>query len=309
MILSVSRRTDIPAFYSDWFFNRLKEGFVCVRNPMNIHHISKIKITPDIIDCIVFWTKNPEKMLCRLEELRDYNFYFQFTINPYSQSLELQVPKKEKVIDVFKKLSDKIGNDKVIWRYDPILFTNEIDTDYHIKYFEEIAKRLQHYTQRCVISFVDNYKKTENNLKNTFARELTNNEIITLTTELVNIANSYNIEILSCAEEIDLEGLGVHHGKCIDDRIIEQITGYQLEAKKDKNQRQECGCIESIDIGEYNTCPHNCLYCYANFNKDSVLKKREKHNPLSPLLVGEIDSDKDIVKERCVKLLKKNSLF
>lgn len=309
MILSISRRTDIPAFYSDWFFNRLKEGFVCVRNPMNTHQISKIKITPDLVDCIVFWTKNPEKMLYRLDELRDYNFYFQFTINPYSQSLELQVPKKEKVIDVFKKLSDKIGSNKIIWRYDPILFTNEIDIDYHIRYFEEIAKRLQHYTQRCVISFIDNYKKTENNLKNTFARELTNNEIISLTTKLVSIANSYNIEILSCAEKIDLEDLGVHHGKCIDDRIIEHITGYQLEAKKDKNQRHECGCIESIDIGEYNTCPHNCLYCYANFSKDSVLKKREKHNPLSPLLVGEIDFDKDIVKDRCVKLLKKNSLF
>lgn len=309
MILSISRRTDIPAFYSDWFFNRVKEGFVCVRNPMNIHQISKIRITPDLVDCIVFWTKNPEKMLCRLNEIKDYNFYFQFTINPYSKSLEQQVPKKEKVIDVFKKLSDEIGSNKVIWRYDPILFTNEIDIDYHVKYFEEIAKRLQHYTQRCVISFIDNYKKTENNLKNTYARELTDNEIITLTTKLVNIANSYNIEVLSCAEKIDLENLGVHHGKCIDDRIIEQIIGYQLDAKKDKNQRQECGCIESIDIGEYNTCPHNCLYCYANFNKDSVLKKREKHNPLSPLLVGEIDSDKDIVKERCVKLLKKSSLF
>ena len=309
MIVSISRRTDIPAFYSEWFFNRLKEGFVCVRNPMNIHQISKIKITPDIVDCIVFWTKNPEKMLCRLGELRDYNFYFQFTINPYSQSLELQVPKKEKVIEVFKKLSDKIGSDKVIWRYDPILFTKDINTDYHIKYFEEIAKRLQHYTQRCVISFIDNYKKTENNLKNTFARELTNNEIIALTTKLVNIANSYNIEILSCAEKIDLKGLGVHHGKCIDDRIIEKIIGYQLEVKKDKNQRQECGCIESIDIGEYNTCPHNCLYCYANFNKDNVLKKREKHNPLSPLLIGEIDTERDIVKEKCVKLLRKNTLF
>jgi len=309
MILSVSRRTDIPAFYSDWFFNRIKEGFVYVRNPMNTHQISKIKITPDVVDCIVFWTKNPEKMLCRLNEIKEYNFYFQFTVNPYNKSLELQVPKKEKIIDIFKRLSDEIGSNKVIWRYDPILFTNEIGIDYHIKYFEEIAKRLQHHTQKCVISFIDNYKKTENNLKNTYARGLTNDEITTLTTKLVNIAKSYNIEVLSCAEKIDLEDLGVHHAKCIDDIIIEQIAGYQLDVKKDKNQRQECGCIESIDIGEYNTCPHTCLYCYANFNKDSVLKKREEHNSLSPLLVGEIDSDKDIVKERCVKLLKKISLF
>lgn len=309
MILSVSRRTDIPAFYSDWFFNRIKEGFVCVRNPMNIHQISKIKITPDIIDCIVFWTKNPEKILERITEIRNYNFYFQFTINPYNQSLEMQVPRKGKIINVFKKLSEEIGGNKVIWRYDPILFTKEIDIEYHIKYFEEIAKRLKGYTNRCVISFIDNYKKTESNLKGTYARGLTDKEIIILTKRIVDIANSYNIEILSCAEKIDLEDLGVRHGKCIDDSIIEQITGYKLDVKKDKNQRQECGCIESIDIGEYNTCSHHCLYCYANFNRDSVLKKREKHNPLSPLLIGEIDAEMDIVKERCVKLLKRNLLF
>lgn len=309
MILSVSRRTDIPAFYSDWFFNRIKEGFVCVRNPMNIHQISKIQITPEVVDCIVFWTKNPEKMLDRISEIKNYNFYFQFTINPYNQSLEMEVPKKGKIIDVFKKLSNEIGNNKVIWRYDPILFTKEIDMEYHIKYFEEIAKRLEQYTNRCVISFIDNYKKTESNLKGTYARELLDSEIVILTKKLVDVAKSYNIEILSCAEKIDLEDLGVRHGKCIDNGIIEQITGYKLEAKKDKNQRQECGCIESIDIGEYNTCSHHCLYCYANFNRDSVLKKREKHNPLSPLLIGEIDAEMDIVKERCVKLLKRNYLF
>ena len=309
MILSVSRRTDIPAFYSDWFFNRIKEGFVCVRNPMNIHQISKIKITPDVIDCIVFWTKNPEKMLERITEINNYNFYFQFTINPYNQSLEMQVPTKEKIINIFKRLSDKIGRNKVIWRYDPILFTKEIDIEYHIRYFEEIAKRLNGYTNRCVISFIDNYKKTEKNLQGTYARGLTDKEIITIAKEIVKIANQYNIEILSCAEKIDLEDFGVRHGKCIDDCLIEQITGYKLDVRKDKNQRKECGCIESIDIGEYNTCSHHCLYCYANFNRDIVLKKREKHNPLSPLLIGEIDTEMDIVKERCVKLLKSNFLF
>ncbi len=307
MILSVSRRTDIPAFYSDWFFNRIKEGFVCVRNPINIRQISKIKITPDIVDCIVFWTKNPENMIHRLNEIRDYNFYFQFTINPYSRSLEVMVPEKGRMINIFKKLSDRIGRDKVIWRYDPILFTNEIDINYHIKYFEEISKRLKQHTNRCVISFIDNYKKTGYRLKNTSARELSNNEIVTLAGKLAEIAGSYNMEVLSCAEKIDLEELGVRHGKCIDHKVIEQITGYRLDLKKDKNQRKECGCIESIDIGEYNTCPHGCLYCYANFGKESVLRNNLKHNPLSPLLIGEIDSDKDVVRERAVKPFSKNN--
>ena len=309
MILSVSRRTDIPAFYSDWFFNRIKDGFVYVRNPMNIHQVSKIKITPDVVDCIVFWTKNPKKMLFRLDELKDYKYYFQFTINPYNKQLELGVPKKELIIDTFKELSNKIGRDKVIWRYDPILLTNEIDLNYHIKYFEELSKRLSGYTDKCVISFIDNYKKTERNLEGTFSRELSDSEVLQLTKELVKIANAYNIEINSCAEKYDLDYLGVKHGKCIDNETIENIVGYQLKTKKDKYQRDECGCIESIDIGEYNTCLHNCLYCYANFNKSEVLKKAGKHNPLSPLLTGEIDPEKDVVKDRKIQLLKQASLF
>ena len=309
MILSVSRRTDIPAFYSDWFFNRIKDGFVYVRNPMNIHQVSKIKITPDVVDCIVFWTKNPKKMLSRLDELKDYKYYFQFTINPYNRQLELGVPKKEIIIDTFKELSNKIGRDKVIWRYDPILLTNEIDLNYHIKYFEELSKRLSGYTDKCVISFIDNYKKTERNLEGTFSRELSDSEVLQLTKELVKIANTYNIEINSCAEKYDLDYLGVKHGKCIDNETIENIVGYQLKTKKDKYQRDECGCIESIDIGEYNTCLHNCLYCYANFNKSEVLKKAGKHNPLSPLLTGEIDPEKDVVKDRKIQLLKQASLF
>lgn len=308
MILSVSRRTDIPAFYSDWFFNRIKEGFVYVRNPMNIHQISKIEINPNIIDCIVFWTKNPKKMLNRLNELNNYNYYFQFTLNPYNQLLELNVPRKSSIIETFRELSEKIGSNRVIWRYDPILLSNDIDINYHIKYFEEIAKRLSSFTNKCTISFIDNYKKTEKNLKETGSRELIDEEIKTLSKELVKIASSYNIEIQTCAEKIDLEATGISHGKCIDNVIIENIIGYQLETKKDKNQRSECGCIESIDIGEYNTCFHNCLYCYANFDKEQVLLKKRKHNPSSPLLIGDV-TDKDIIKERCLVSLRRKGLF
>jgi DNA repair photolyase len=308
MILSVSRRTDIPAFYSDWFYNRIKEGFVYVRNPMNIHQISKINIAPEVVDCIVFWTKNPQKMMNRLNELQNYNYYFQFTINPYDQQLELNVPRKNSIIEVFKELSDKIGGNKVIWRYDPILLSRDVDINYHIKYFEEIAKRLSPFTSKCTISFIDNYKKTENNLKGTGSKELSNNDILYLSKQLVRMASSYGIEIQTCAEKIDLETVGVKHGRCIDNAVIENIIGYQLDAKKDKNQRPECGCIESIDIGEYNTCPHNCLYCYANFNKEQVLKKREQHNPYSPLLIGNI-TNKDTIKERRVVSLRKKGLF
>lgn len=308
MILSVSRRTDIPAFYSDWLYNRVKEGFVYTRNPMNIHRISKILINPDVVDCIVFWTKNPQAMLHRLDEISNFNYYFQFTVNPYSQSIETFVPKKEQIIDTFKRLSDKIGSKRVVWRYDPILVTDEIEIDYHIKYFESIAKRLASYTEQCTISFIDNYKKTERNMKCTSARNLSISEIMSISKSISEISRTYNINIQSCAEEYDLSSVGVKHGRCIDRVLIEDILGHSIASKKDKNQRKECGCIESIDIGEYNTCGHNCLYCYANFDHSEVMKKKGNHNTNSPLLIGDI-TNKDVIKERKCITLKKYSLF
>lgn len=308
MILSVSRRTDIPAFYSEWFFNRLKAGYVDVSNPMNIHQVSRIKITPDVVDCIVFWTKNPKQMLSRLDELNGYKYYFQFTINPYDKKIESMVPVKAQVIETFKELSQKIGVNKVIWRYDPILLTDEITVAYHIKYFEELAKRLQGYTTRCVISFVDLYKKTVTNTKPLNMREPSSDEMKYLATELVRIASLYGIEVLSCAEGIDLDEQGVKHGCCIDPALIEEICGYRINVKKDKNQRKECGCVESIDIGAYNTCCHACAYCYANFNNEKVKAQSSRHIKTSSLLTGELTAD-DIVKDRKVGLLKDNGLF
>jgi DNA repair photolyase len=308
MILSVSRRTDIPAFYSEWFYNRVKEGFVYVRNPMNIHQVSKILINTDVVDCIVFWTKNPQEMINRLDEIKHFNYYFQFTINPYNQSIESFVPKKDNLINTFKDLSDKIGQNRMIWRYDPILLSDNIRVDYHIRYFESIAKSLASFTNKCVISFVDFYKKTVRNLKQTTAVELNESEVWMISKSIVEIAKSYGIEIQSCAEKYDLESLGIKHGRCIDHVIIEDMIAYPIESRKDKNQRKECGCMESIDIGEYNTCGHNCLYCYANFNHDEAIKKKERHIPTSPLLIGDI-TEKDIIKDRNIFSLRRKGLF
>lgn len=308
MILSVSRRTDIPAFYSEWFFNRIKEGYVDVRNPMNIHQVSRIKITPDVVDCIVFWTKNPKMMLSRLDELNAYKYYFQFTINPYDKQIESGVPVKAEVIETFRELSTKIGADKVIWRFDPILITDKIDVAYHIKYFDELAKRLEGYTTRCVISFVDLYKKTVTNTKPLNMREPNESEMRLLAENLVEIAKKHNMQVLSCAENINLEAQGVERGCCIDPHLIEEICGYNIEVKKDKNQRIECGCVESIDIGAYNTCCHACAYCYANFNNEKVKNQSSRHIKTSSLLTGEL-TEEDVVKERKVCLLKARTLF
>lgn len=308
MILSVSRRTDIPAFYWEWFLNRVQAGFVDVRNPMNIHRVSRIDIRPEVVDCIVFWTKNAGNIIPHLDQLKDYKYYFQYTINPYNKLIEENVPLKKYVVENFRLLSEIIGPNRVIWRYDPILLTDMIDVDYHLRYFEELAKRLKGHTNRCVISFVDLYKKTVSNTRELMMKEPTDMEMHFLAHNLSSIAKDYGMEIFSCSESIDLDFDGVRHGCCIDRNLIEEIVGYKIDVKKDKNQRKECGCVESVDLGAYNTCLHACKYCYANFNNMKVQTLSKKHNPLSTLLVGDLDNN-DIVSERKVRLLKSNSLF
>lgn len=245
-------------------------------------------------------------MIGRLHELEAYDYYFQFTINPYDTLLEKYVPKKRKVIDTFRALSDIIGPHRVIWRYDPILFTDSIGLNYHREYFAKLAKLLAGYTNRCAISFIDNYKKNYRNLKNTSARELTEEEVLNISRYLAKTASEYHIQVQTCAEKYDLRRFGIIAGKCIDDRLISEIAGQAIRASKDKYQRAECGCISGIDIGEYNTCCHNCCYCYANFSREKVTERSKLHDSDSPLLIGHFE-EADMLKERPVESFR--SLF
>jgi hypothetical protein len=294
MIISASRRTDIPAFYSQWFLNRLKEGFVLVRNPMNPQLVSKILLRPELIDCIVFWTKNPRNLMTKLDRLKDYHYYFLFTINSYGRDLERHLPPRDHVIDTFIELSRKIGKEKIVWRYDPILISAKIDEDFHFRNFDYIAGRLQSYTERCIISFIDMYRKCQRNLKGFSVRELNEEEMSRVARMLLPTAKRYGIEMVTCAEAVDFSGIGIRPGKCIDDERIARITGYELDVKKDKHQRKTCCCVESIDIGAYDTCPHSCLYCYANSSPENVKQNTALHNPESPLLLGELPTDGSI---------------
>lgn len=308
MILSVSRRTDVPNYYSEWFLNRIKEKYVYVRNPMNIHQVSKIDLSPEVIDCIVFWTKNPKPMLERLDELKAYKYYFQFTLTGYGTDIECNVPhKKEVIIPIFQELSNKIGKEKVIWRYDPIIFTEKYTPEYHLKAFEQIANALNGYTDKCVISFVDIYAKNKKSIEELKAKELDKKELLDFSKQLSIIASKNNMEIGSCAEIIDLEQCGIKHNCCIDQKLIESIIGCKINACKDKNQRKECGCIESVEIGTYNTCKNGCKYCYANYSQKSVSNNCNKYNVMSPILCGEITED-DKINVRKVKSIKEEQL-
>ena len=303
MILSVSRRTDIPNYYSEWFFNRLKEGFLYVRNPMNFHQISEIKISPDVVDCIVFWTKNPLPMMERLDELEAYNYYFQFTLTGYGNDVERNLPnKKTSVIPIFQELSNRIGKEKVVWRYDPIFFSNRYNVQYHLKAFRSIAEALSGYTEKCVISFLDIYPKNKKNMDNLLSYDLSDSELREFAKELSNIAKENHIKIGSCAEKIDLDEYGIIHNSCIDKELIEKIIGCKLKINKDKNQRIECGCVESVEVGTYNTCKNGCVYCYANYSAKSVESNFQKYDPLSPLLCGHIEKDDKISTRKVVSL-------
>ena len=303
MILSASRRTDIPNYYSEWFFNRIKDGYVYVRNPMNVHQVSKIDINPETVECIVFWTKNPEPMLNRLEELAPYHYYFQFTLTGYGKDMECHVPhKRERIIPIFQELSKKTGMQKVIWRYDPVIFTKKYTPEYHLKAFEQIAAALRGYTEKCVISFVDLYAKNKKNMKLLEWYEADEEELREFAEKISKIAKKNGMSIGSCAERMDLEEYGIEHNCCIDKTLIESIIGCRLKAGRDKNQREECGCMESVDIGTYNTCKNGCKYCYANYSEESVVKNYSKYDPESPILCGAIDAS-DKIKERKVKSL------
>ncbi|MEY8762401.1 MULTISPECIES: DUF1848 domain-containing protein [Clostridium] len=308
MILSVSRRTDIPAFYSKWFFNRIKEGFVLVRNPFNTKQVGKINLNPEIVDCIAFWTKDPGKMLDRLDEIREYNYYFQFTLNPYDRTLEKNVPGKEYLIDTFIKLSLKIGRDRVIWRYDPIVLTDRFTKEYHCKCFEYLAEKLGPYTDKCVISFLDLYRKTERNLRSINVLPIGKNDMFQLAEKFSKIAFRYDLTVETCSEDIDLSRFNISHGRCIDDKLISHIVGQKLSVEKDPNQRKACGCVKSIDIGAYNSCGHNCLYCYANSSGDIVERSLSMHDENSPLLVGRLCGDEKII-DRDVKSYKTGFYF
>lgn len=313
MILSVSRRTDIPNYFSDWFYNRIKEGFLCVKNPMNPHQVSRIELSPDLVDCIVFWTKNPEPMLARFQELDDYAYYFQFTLTGYGRDIEPGVPhKKNKMIPIFRRLSDVVGSNRVIWRYDPILFNDTYTAEYHLRAFGQIADALEGYTRKCVISFADTYAKNKTAMKALRVRELILTEdkensesyqrLRIFAAALGEIAHRNDMEIATCAEKLDLSDCGIAHSSCIDRALVEEITGYDIDVGKDKNQRAECGCVESIEVGTYHTCLNGCKYCYANDSHAKAERNFKAYDADSPLLCGKIEKD-DKITERKVRCL------
>lgn len=303
MILSVSRRTDIPQFYSEWFFKRLKERFLYVKNPMNSHQISRIDLSPKQVELIVFWTKNPEPMLNRLHELGEIPCIIQFTLTGYGRDIEPGVPDKRTLIEVFKKTARQVGGDCMVWRYDPIFVNDRYSMEYHLHAFEEIARSLHGYTQKAVISFLDMYGKTVRNMRGIQIKDLADQKMFEMSKRLSRIADTYGLRIEACGEKTDLSSAGICPGSCIDPVMMEQILHSPIRHRKDKNQRKECGCLESVEVGTYDTCLCGCRYCYANDSKAAIERQRAWYDVHSPLLCGRVDM-KDRITDRKTRLIR-----
>lgn len=284
MIINTGCRTDIPAFYAKWLMNRIREGYVLVRNPYNPNQVTKYNLSPEVVDCLAFCTKNPEPMLTYLDELDMYKQYWFVTITPYGKDIEPNVPDKKKIMESFKKLSNHIGVDAIGWRYDPIFIGNGFDVNKHIECFEKMAKELKGYTHNCTISFLDVYEKVKRNAPN--INPPTKEEQIEIAKAFSKIGKENNMVIHACCEKTYLSQYGLQCNGCMSQEIVEKAINNTLHPPKRKNIRQECNCLMGNDIGAYNTCGHLCKYCYANANKQFVIENMKKHDDNSPFLIG-----------------------
>lgn len=295
MILSAAMRTDIPAFYSEWFMNRVKEGFVYVRNPYYKNKVTKYVISPSVVDLLCFGTKNPHPMLKYIDELKkSYKMLWYVTITPYGKDIEPNVPIKKQVILDVKKLSNKLGYQSIMVRYDPIFMNDKFDVNMHILAFQKLALELKGYIHDITISFLDLYEKVKKNAPD--LRPPTKNEEVILAKAFSRIGKENDIIVHSCYEDNSLANYGLDISGCMSKKIVERACGFRLDPPKSSNMRGSCNCLLGHDIGEYNSCMHLCRYCYANYNKITVMENVKKHDIHSPFLIGGF-MEGDIVNE------------
>ena len=293
MILNISGRTDIVAFYSDWLMNRLEEGFIDVRNPFNPKLVSRIMM--DDVDLIFFCTKNPIPILDKIEKIKK-KVYFHVTLTSYKKDIEPNLPPKKDIIEAIKKISNEVGKENIVIRYDPIFINDKYSLEYHVKSFNTICELLDGYISKILISFIDDYKNVRNNYNILRYRNLTENDYKVIGISFSEIAKKHNIVVHTCTEQRNLTEYGFIKDECMSKELALKLTG-KIYKKWKARKNIACQCVEMVDIGVYNSCKHFCKYCYANYDEKQVNDNYNKHNPKSSLLIGELTDD-DIIKVR-----------
>ncbi|MBR2843648.1 MAG: DUF1848 domain-containing protein [Solobacterium sp.] len=294
MIINTGQRTDIPAFYAEWFANRLKEGFVCVRNPFHHEAVTRYRLDPSVVDVIGFCSKNPAGMFPYMDLVKDYGQYWFVTITPYGKDIEPNVPDKHQILKDFRKLSDIVGADSVGWRYDPILLNGKYTPEYHLRAFETMAAELDGYTNTVVISFIDLYEKVKRNYPE--AREVSITDRISIGKEIIRIAAEHGMTVRPCMEGDLLAPYGADCRGCMTLDVYEKAIHHKLKVPSFKPAREGCACYLSGDIGAYDSCGHLCRYCYANNDVKKVRENMLAHDVNSPFLIGNYE-DSDIIHE------------
>ena len=293
MIVSASRRTDIPAFFGEWMYNRLLAKEAIVRNPVNAKILTRIPLSPETTDCIVFWAKDPRNFMEYLDPIArlGHRFYFQFTVTPYGEDIEPGTADKGAILESFIRLSELIGKEKVVWRYDPIIIGEKYDIAYHAKAFGDLCRELGAHTEKCVVSFADEYGFLKERFRKSSIRPPTPEEIAALAPRLKSIADSHGLLLAACCEKTDMSAFGIGRNSCVDGELANRICGTDRTYKKDPGQRRWCGCAAGRDIGTYGTCGHGCVYCYAarTANGGRVC------DPESPILCDTIREGEKIV--------------
>ena len=293
MILFVSGRTDIVAFYTKWFMNRYQEGYVDVRNPFNPKLVSRINFSN--VDAILFCTKNPTPIINELKKIK-LPILFHITLTPYKKDIEPNVPDKKIIINSIKKISKILGKDRVVVRYDPIFLNDKYNLEYHKKAFKRITELLNGYIETIIISFIDDYKNVRKHSKTMNKKDLTEYDYKEIGTYFSKVAKDNNITVQTCCEENNLVKYGFKKGECLSHELAYNLTGKAYRKQKIRKGKF-CQCVQMVDIGAYNSCNHLCKYCYANFDEKKINYNHHQHNPNSSLLIGELSSD-DIIKIR-----------
>jgi DNA repair photolyase len=293
MIVCASRRTDIPAFHAEWMINRLRAGYALVRNPVQRDVVYKVNLAPRNIDMLVFMTKDPRPIAGHLDEMTEMGirYCFQVTVTPYGKDVESGVPFKADIVDSFKEISDKIGKDRIIWRYDPVIINDRYDIKYHSRKFSMLCDEFQGYTDRCTFGFVDLYKKLERLSEEEKLRKTNPSEIRQIGKMMSETVKGRGMQLNYCCADVDLSEYGISHKGCIDK---DHMTSLNAPSELSPPLRDRCKCVKNIDIGSYDTCDHNCIYCYANASSDEN-RKRKVYDPEGELLFGTVKDGDRIV--------------
>ncbi|MCD8103097.1 MAG: DUF1848 domain-containing protein [Alistipes sp.] len=263
MIISASRRTDIPAFHSLWFINRIRAGYAIVSHHHNSERYYRVPLSPDVVDCIVFRSKNPAPMLVHLDTLDGYNYLFNITLNPYGPEMETCLPPLKERVAVFRELSDRIGPLRMVWRYDPVMISPSYDMDFHRRAFTYLCRELQGHAFKCMTGFIIHHSFVAKRIDSMNISRRSTGTVQRVGELFADIASRYGVPLETCAEETSLDRFGIRHGACVDRGQLERVCGYPFDRVREKYLRPHCNCMESVDIGHYSTCGNGCLYCYA----------------------------------------------